>query len=415
MAKALYYYYQQYYARPMEKDVHKISKDSGRSMGIEQESWLTRLMKVYKNNVERHGGDPKYLASAINAAITYDIAQAYTGLASEAMGEGDMAIAMQGGIPDNERRNVWSTWETLDPSRRVQVSSKAEALLLKDLQPVLTEVIKQQRLELRQNATASANQVSKALNTKHTLIIEEKIPEGKESRFAGCKVVFTHHKRTVVDAMNNPFNKDPRIVEWKGVLDKEGGMVVSFNTFGYIKAGVPDKVQIFAPDDDPDRSTPIVEVDFEIRDKTTKIVLGDLPYTWFEGSWRWEDKHDANNAFDDVAFELAILSVDTTHAYMREVDVWGDGGMNLLAAEYDAFEDALILRDIGTDEPVLLLEASGKSPDRITVTGLYGDEELVMTRTQQSDAWWNDRRLERDKLIEMAIQQGYMTRQQGGA
>lgn len=414
MAKALYYYYQQYYNRPLYRDEHKVSDISGASMGIAKESWMNRLMKIYQNNIKRHGGDPKYLASGINSAITYDIAQAYTGLSAEAMGEGDLAIAMGGGIPDNERRNVWSTWETLDPNRREQVSGKAEALLLRDLEPVLKEVAKQQRLSLRQNATACGGQVSKALNTKHTLIIEEKIPEGRESQFAGCKVVFTHHKRTVVDAMTNPYNKDPRIVEWKGVLDEEGGMVVSFNTFGYIKAGVPDKVQIFAPNDDVERSTPIAEVDFEIRDKTTKIVLGDLPFTWFEGLWKWEDRHDADSPFDDEAFELSVLAADATHACFRQVDVWGDGAVNLCEAEYDVFEDRLILRDVGTGAVMLVMTASGKEPDRVTVSGLKADDEIVMERAQESDAYWNDRRLERDQLVQMAVEQGYMTKTQGG-
>ena len=414
MGKALYYYYQQYYSRPLYKDVHKISEYSGRSLGIEKESWLTRLMKVYKTNTEKHGGDPKALAAAINSAITYDIAQAYTGLAVEAMGEGDMAVALEGGVSGSERRNVWSTWDTLNPNRRQQVSDKAEKLLLRDLQPVLQEVASQQRLALRQNATAAAGQVTKALNARHTLIIEEKVPNGKESRFAGCQVIFTHHKRTVVDGMTRPYDKDPRIVEWKGVLDKKGGMVVSFNTFGYLKAGVPDKVRIFAPDADPEKAKPIVEVDFEIKEKTTKILLGDLPFTWFEGQWKWEDKKDPNTAFDDEAFELTILAADPTHAYFRQVDVWGDGAMNLCNAEYDAFEDALILRDIGTNQPMLVLIAKGKDPDRVEVTGLYGDEELIMTRAQESDSWWNDRRLERDQLVEMAIEQGYMKREQGG-
>ena len=214
--------------------------------------------------------------------------------------------------------------------------------------------------------------------------------------------------------MTRPYDKDPRIVEWKGVLDKKGGMVVSFNTFGYLKAGVPDKVRIFAPDADPEKAKPIVEVDFEIKEKTTKILLGDLPFTWFEGQWKWEDKKDPNTAFDDEAFELTILAADPTHAYFRQVDVWGDGAMNLCNAEYDAFEDALILRDIGTNQPMLVLIAKGKDPDRVEVTGLYGDEELIMTRAQESDSWWNDRRLERDQLVEMAIEQGYMKREQGG-
>lgn len=407
MAKALYSYYKEYYARPLYRDLHKRSDISGADLPeIERQSWMNRLTAIVNNNAKKHKSNAQQLSATINAALNRDISQAYTGLSAEAHGEGDMAIAMQEGIPDNERVHVWSTWETLNPSRQNEVSDRAVKLLMKDLEPVFLEIANQQRLAYRQQATDCAKQVSKALNTRHTLIIEEKIAGGESSQYAGCKVVFTHHRRTVAD---NPYKKDGRLVEWQGVLDQNGGMVVSFNTFGYLKAGVPDKVRIYTPDADLSTSIPILEVDFEVRQKTTKIILGDVPYTWFEGSWRWEDTHGTESKLDDEAFDLAILSVDATHAYMRETDVWGDGGMNLLYAEYDAFEDALILSDLGTKEPVLVLENKGTGPDRIAVTGLSADE-VIMTRTQQDNNWWNDRRLERDQLVQMAVDQGYMTR-----
>lgn len=132
-------------------------------------------------------------------------------------------------------------------------------------------------------------------------------------------------------------------------------------------------------------------------------------YSWFEGSWRWEDRHGTDTVFDDEVYDLAILSADPDHVYIREVNVWGDGSMNLLLADYRPFEEALILRDVGTGDAVFVLTAESKSPDVIEVTGLDGDKEFLMNRTQESDEWWNDRRLERDKLVEMAIQQGYMT------
>ena len=162
-----------------------------------------------------------------------------------------------------------------------------------------------------------------------------------------------------------------------------------------------------------DKDKPLVEVDFEIRQKTTKVVLGDLPFVWFEGLWKWEDRHDPNAPFDDEAFELTVLAADTTHAYFRQVDIWGDGAMNLCTAEYDVFEDRLTLRDVGSGEAMLVMTAKNREPDRVAVNGLYAGDELIMERAQESDAWWNDRRLERDQLVQMAVEQGYMTRQGG--
>lgn len=421
LSKALYAHYNLYFARPMmsKQEKPKVSDISGfpltgKDAGVQVESWETRLLKVQQNNMKQYRGDPDQLSATINSALLADMTRACNDLRARAQnGDGDMEIAIAEGVPANERRNLWSTLKDIDEDRSQVIIDKAVALLIKDLQPVFLELAKHQRTELRAQATAWTGVMEKALNTKHTLIIEEKYPGDGESVYAGCQVRFVHHKRTVPDALWDPTNRDPRIVEWKGRLDDHGGMTLVFNTFGYIRAGVPDKVQIYAPNADMDKDKPLVEVDFEIRQKTTKVVLGDLPFVWFEGLWKWEDRHDPNAPFDDEAFELTVLAADTTHAYFRQVDIWGDGAMNLCTAEYDVFEDRLTLRDVGSGEAMLVMTAKNREPDRVAVNGLYAGDELIMERAQESDAWWNDRRLERDQLVQMAVEQGYMTRQGG--
>ena len=277
MAVALYNYYLEYYNRPFLQEseqpyVSDITGEILRNKGVKMESWETLLLRMQKINNEKYKGDPDQLRAMFNSKLSSDLYKACDMLLeSTNSGNNETAVSKNGNLTGLVH------WREISEDDRQAVCEKAQKLLIEGIVKagVIDRVANQIRSDMRQQATDSATAVREGMDLRHSFIVEEIIPDGKESEYAGCRIEFIAD--TVVQDSEGGF-KPEQYVAWQGVLDKNGGIAFSFSTMGYILSGLPKRLKVY----DKDTNEAVIDITFEVRETTTRISLGQQNYS---GHW----------------------------------------------------------------------------------------------------------------------------------
>ena len=179
--------------------------------------------------------------------------------------------------------NAFAVWDKLSESDRVEcmddlgyvdlggASSSLEIMLamskkselVAELQPTFNRLEKVIILDMRAKYKIELKKLQDQLNQIIKVKIQETIPEGSSSKYAGYRFRFA------------PLNDKAKKSEWTGILDSDGSASGAWRVLGYMQAGSPNRLELFKPTDDPDIATPVKTVEFTTDPPNLVINLKD--------------------------------------------------------------------------------------------------------------------------------------------
>ena len=170
----------------------------------------------------------------------------------------------------------------------------------KTMPAVLTSVREYMVKKSEEAQLASINAIKDYYNSTITVTIEEQIPEGEKSQYAGFKFRFA------------PLNETGKASEtdWTGNWPKSGKVTFTSTLIGFMTAGYPHTVEFFKPDANMDTDKPEFTVPFVISVPTINITFGN-------GKFKTKD-----NTFFGVT--LPIPDIGTVTEFNTEVNGWGE-------------------------------------------------------------------------------------------
>ncbi|MBQ7186066.1 MAG: zinc ribbon domain-containing protein [Ruminococcus sp.] len=372
-ANILFGYYEERAGRPyLSKNEERIKsditgevfKDEDGNDKVRRQSWETLLLKAERINAEKYGGDPAQLAAMIDSRLNADVKQAFDVLVRDA---DEINFAVGAGMSEKDKTETRLSFVNLDEKNREAVCDKVKLMIRKKLESegVYEQVAKQMRADLREESLKWGSEMRGMLTFKHSFIIEEIIPSGKESTYAGCNVEFISTGITLggsgaletTDEL--PGIKNTETVVWKGQLDAKGGLAFNFNTAAYLKSGAPSKLVVYKKGS----SEVLIEKYFTVSQQSTKISLGQQ-----ESQGHWEKVSETaygSDHFVQIQNEVTDIKV-TIGRY-----------------EYNLTNNSVSNKEVATASPTppeILVPG-----DEMTVTFTYHEES---NRPQGSKIWF---------------------------
>jgi hypothetical protein len=206
------------------------------------------------------------------------------------------ALAGEAGL----RRMSWPSENDIEG-----VYGEAKQKIIDKLYPVFTSVNNWRFYRLKLELTKEASLLAAEMNKKVNLTITENLGKGEDAKYGGYTVAI------------RPLGKGVDTKNWTGKLKSSGITKTSFTFIGHHTAGMPNVVEIYKPDDQPDEDKPVISKKF-IVDESREIIieLGETPNSkWvlfdqevIDKSQYFMVKHDA--AINNGSLKASCVSPD---------------------------------------------------------------------------------------------------------
>ena len=224
--------------------------------------WRAKVIEV----LEKHPDDPEIAVSALEAGFN-KYASEFFSLSIEQMYE------VASDVPNVTVKRIPNFTE----SEKEQLISDYVAKLKNDTMPaVLTSVQNYMLKKVELSELEALNKVRDYYNSKITISIKEKLPEGEKSQFADYKLRFA------------PLSSNAEKSSWTGKWPESGELRTSSTLMGFVLSGYPHTVEFFKPDADLEKDEPEFTVPFVISMPSIEISFGGeepLDIDAFMGTW----------------------------------------------------------------------------------------------------------------------------------
>ncbi|MBP0986231.1 MAG: hypothetical protein J6P39_04405, partial [Oscillospiraceae bacterium] len=202
-----------------------------------------------------------------------------------------------------------------DAATKEAITNDYKRDLIRMLEPVFEEVQQDMEWKLEEEQEKALNKVKNMLNAALTFELTEEMSEGQEeARYSGYTAVFS----PLISGMDKK--------DWRTTLSKSGTTTVKTTLIGYLMAGRPMEIKLYAPGKDPDKDEPDKTVAFQYTAPKTVISLsGDEISGVYDMSMTLPDsptqEHVAtvilgSNGTMDISFEVMLADI---------ASVFGDG------------------------------------------------------------------------------------------
>lgn len=196
---------------------------------------------------------------------------------------------------------------TAEMKKSISETYKQE--LLEELTGVFNAVEVQLQMEAKAVALKELNHLKKLFNQVSTIKIQEKIPAGKASYFAGYTAVFAPLADIAVPS------------EWQVTLDDKGCASIPMTFVSYILVGEPTEIRFYPPGKDPadPASVPALVKPWSINDELVEIEYTGMALDNLLGTYQ--------GTMTITSFELTQECFDYMKEANREKIENGDSGV----------------------------------------------------------------------------------------
>ncbi len=137
-----------------------------------------------------------------------------------------------------------------------------KANLYDRLYPVSTSVRNYMQQKAYAEYVKSLNDMRAFYNQYIDFTIVEDVAKGAQPKYAGYVVRF------------EPLSDAAVKKNWTGTLNKDGAISTRFTMLGFIQAGCPNTIALYAPGDKPDEDEPKLRIGFTLKAPQTEVRLG---------------------------------------------------------------------------------------------------------------------------------------------
>ena len=234
---------------------------------------------------------------------------------------------------------MWEIYDELGqtgrglPSQQMrdEITAEFKGELLDRLGPVFNAVEKDLHNQLRLEAQKRLNQIVRDYNTVTKINL---IDSGKDSKYAHYTAVF----EVADNGVTNP-------EDWTATLDANGCATLKTTYLGYILAGEPTKVDLYAPGQKVGKDKPARTVEFQFTEPKTDIPLNtgadDGIAGYYKGSYsetRHYDKdsvHEGTRSYYVYEYNGNYYLISGLSASWIEEILNSDGAGRLFNSQYD--------------------------------------------------------------------------------
>ncbi|MBN2342014.1 MAG: zinc ribbon domain-containing protein [Deltaproteobacteria bacterium] len=213
----------------------------------EQKQLLRKVYETYRKSLSQK--DKFDLAKEVRLALTTHCEEFWK----------------QGAIETVDNMSQMSdTWfSNLTDSKQKEISEGYCAQLMSTVgKAIMENMIQRIQMDLYKEYMLQLNRMKSELNQQAIVTIyEPREDEDTPYQYVGHLVRFA------------PLGEDAEVKSWQGRLPDDATVTVPFRLAGYLTAGSPTKIQVFAPGDNPDEDEPVLEVPFELNRKKIQIAL----------------------------------------------------------------------------------------------------------------------------------------------
>lgn len=208
--------------------------------------------RVLIDITEKNADDPEAVQAEIDKEIDR-YAREFWSIGGDTLGEVEddagfkrmpfPTLAEQETLTEQYKQNLYTRLYPVTTSVRVYFENKAKTAYLKELE-----------------------QLRKFYNQKITFTATEEIEPGQASEYAGCTWGF------------GDLSPAAQTSDWIGATVKEDGVLrSSFTLLGYLMAGCPNELRLYAPGDDYQTAVPALAVPFTVSAPEISVTFGGAP------------------------------------------------------------------------------------------------------------------------------------------
>lgn len=239
--------------------------------------WFDRIMALYK----KYEQDPKKFSTSLRAIMENYSARYFLDNPEE-----QLVATNQAGL------HAYTTGllpETIDAKN--YCIQQYVARLGKKLQPTLGAVAARVRYDANQSYLKNVNELRHCLNSPLELRITQAKASGQKSPYA--------YYTAIISRPNGATTKS-----WRATLDVAGRYTFQASILGYLQAGVPTRLSLWAPNSNPAKDAPVLTKDFTVSQKVTTITVGKnlSKVNWFAG--RWSTQPPSTSPYPDVIIKI---------------------------------------------------------------------------------------------------------------
>ena len=296
-------------------------------------------------------------------------------------------------LTESERAEIYAEVgqddrEDPDDQMKLEISNEYKGEILEQLWDILSGMEFQLKFNAMDTALQQLNNLSKYFNTKYNVEVVEVRDSTDSPRYAGCTVKFA------------PLSLAAEEEDWQMVLDSEGRADTTMTWIGYVLAGEPKTVEVYAETADPD-DPPIMVKPFDINNPTVELVyegitLNDL-IGYYTGTYSIVNISVTDEGYEymkanpgdltDYDVDLSQVSKAECDAMleqtMQENDMYKTVDLSSLTIEADTetategacFVTLYILQEDGGDKPLALM--CTYSEGTFIINGTYFTKEEV--------------------------------------
>ena len=151
-----------------------------------------------------------------------------------------------------------------DAATKEAITADYKRDLIRLLQPIIEDVQQDLEWKLLEEQEKAFDKIKKMLNTTLTFELTEEMKEGqKEAKYYQYTAVFATLSSIA----------DPK--SWKVTISKDGLTIVKATLIGYLVAGRPKEIHLYAPGKTPGADPPDRKIPFSYKAPKTTIPIGD--------------------------------------------------------------------------------------------------------------------------------------------
>ncbi len=151
-----------------------------------------------------------------------------------------------------------------DAATKEAITADYKRDLIRLLQPIIEDVQQDLEWKLLEEQEKAFDKIKKMLNTTLTFELTEEMKEGqKEAKYYQYTAVFA-----TLSSIADPES-------WKVTLSKDGLTIVKATLIGYLVAGRPMEIHLYAPGKTPGADPPDRKIPFSYKAPKTTIPIGD--------------------------------------------------------------------------------------------------------------------------------------------
>ena len=213
--------------------------------------WREKVIQV----IENHPNDPEIAINALEAGFN-KYASEFFSLSEDQMAE--VAADTPGVTIKRIPFLTQAEQQQLIDEYVAHLKDTTMPAVLKSVENYLVKKSEQVQL-------AAMNEIKNYYNTNISITIQEEIPEGGKSQYAGYLLRFA------------PLSEGADKKNWSGKWPESGKITSSSTLIGFMTAGFPHTVQFFKPDADMDADEPEFTVPFVISMPSITISINGAP------------------------------------------------------------------------------------------------------------------------------------------